>query len=1158
LACVKFIIFARIIIERTGFYFFTPLKHAKIRNKFALGGNQKKQRETKERHMLTTKILANILVLLTTFGGSAFAAPSIRQIGNIGTSSNSSVKPLPVASNQARAATPMMQKMSSSVVNTAKSATTSATPLYSTEQNRLVVKPLSGGKTNSINLKPTNNVSNTLLLHLDQEVQGIHDTMATLATQGQVNSAVNTAKSEMQDAIDTATEKMVTFGEGGNLNEKIANTATIASIQSELGDKMTEEDVEGIVSDATVGMITSGQSFNNELASTSLYNTVNNETTGLVAKTNALNNVINNESTGLVAKTQALDNTINNTSTGLVAKTQALDNTINNTSTGLLAKTAALDETINNTSTGLVAKTAAIESAFDKDTNGTIKNVKPDFVPSGIPMEKVSGLTGDTGLVAKTNALSDTINNESTGLVAKTNALSNTINNETTGLIAKTNALTTKTSTLEDKFNKDPESGQITTLKETIIPTEIARKNYINTTLDNMEFSVNSDTQKVVYKVTDQAGWKDLTDVSTFGGTQGKSAYQSWLDQGNTGNEGAFIASLKGEDGKTPDFTVEDGVLKYKTDKNDSNETFKTLATVKGKSAYESWKDDGNTGSESEFVAALKGANGKSAYESWKEQGNSGDESEFVAALKGANGKSAYESWKEQGNSGDESEFVAALKGANGKSAYESWKDDGNTGSESEFVAALKGANGKSAYESWKDDGNTGSESEFVAALKGEDGKTPAFTVEDGVLKYKTDKNDSNETFKTLATVKGKSAYESWKDDGNTGSESEFVAALKGANGKSAYESWKEQGNSGSESEFVAALKGKSAYESWKDDGNTGSESEFVAALKGASGKSAYESWKEQGNSGDESEFVASLKGANGKSAYESWKEQGNSGDESEFVAALKGANGKSAYESWKDDGNTGSESEFVASLQGSTCGVTKQEDTETVSGVRQTTVTFINSCTNQAIGNSIVVKDGVDGADAEISEEDITRLKLVTVNEDGVIDAVKIPALNYQAPINDLETIRGNASTGAGLSGAVSTLQGKFDTNGNLKTDNLVLPDTVITTTTPKYQALMNNVNSSGQITSTAALPAAVVTSGTDGNIGTVLAANNVVTGGRTGNFATLLDNSSLASTVSDLENSVSDNGDLVDSLIDALVQGNYITRTGNSISIKTIAVEK
>ena len=848
MACVKFIIFARIIIERTGFYFFTPLKHAKIRNKFALGGNQKKQRETKERHMLTTKILANILVLLTTFGGSAFAAPSIRQIGNIGTSSNSSVKPLPVASNQARAATPMMQKMSSSVVNTAKSATTSATPLYSTEQNRLVVKPLSGGKTNSINLKPTNNVSNTLLLHLDQEVQGIHDTMATLATQGQVNSAVNTAKSEMQDAIDTATEKMVTFGEGGNLNEKIANTATIASIQSELGDKMTEEDVEGIVSDATVGMITSGQSFNNELASTSLYNTVNNETTGLVAKTNALNNVINNESTGLVAKTQALDNTINNTSTGLVAKTQALDNTINNTSTGLLAKTAALDETINNTSTGLVAKTAAIESAFDKDTNGTIKNVKPDFVPSGIPMEKVSGLTGDTGLVAKTNALSDTINNESTGLVAKTNALSNTINNETTGLIAKTNALTTKTSTLEDKFNKDPESGQITTLKETIIPTEIARKNYINTTLDNMEFSVNSDTQKVVYKVTDQAGWKDLTDVSTFGGTQGKSAYQSWLDQGNTGNEGAFIASLKGEDGKTPDFTVEDGVLKYKTDKNDSNETFKTLATVKG----------------------------------------------------------------------------------------------------------------------------------------------------------------------------------------------------------------------------------------------------------------------------------------------------------------------KSAYESWKDDGNTGSESEFVASLQGSTCGVTKQEDTETVSGVRQTTVTFINSCTNQAIGNSIVVKDGVDGADAEISEEDITRLKLVTVNEDGVIDAVKIPALNYQAPINDLETIRGNASTGAGLSGAVSTLQGKFDTNGNLKTDNLVLPDTVITTTTPKYQALMNNVNSSGQITSTAALPAAVVTSGTDGNIGTVLAANNVVTGGRTGNFATLLDNSSLASTVSDLENSVSDNGDLVDSLIDALVQGNYITRTGNSISIKTIAVEK
>lgn len=43
---------------------------------------------------------------------------------------------------------------------------------------------------------------------------------------------------------------------------------------------------------------------------------------------------------------------------------------------------------------------------------------------------------------------------------------------------------------------------------------------------------------------------EDLQDVpAPTNGNDGKSAYQIWLDAGNTGDEAAFLASLKGEAG---------------------------------------------------------------------------------------------------------------------------------------------------------------------------------------------------------------------------------------------------------------------------------------------------------------------------------------------------------------------------------------------------------------------------------------------------------------------------------------------------------------------------------------------------------------------------------------------------------------------------------
>ena len=60
----------------------------------------------------------------------------------------------------------------------------------------------------------------------------------------------------------------------------------------------------------------------------------------------------------------------------------------------------------------------------------------------------------------------------------------------------------------------------------------------------------------------------------------------------------------------------------------------------------------------------------------------------------------------------------------------------------------------------------------------------------------------------------GKSAYEIWLDAGNTGTEDDFLAWLKGA-----------QGDQGAE--------GKSAYQIWLDAGNTGTEEDFLSWLQG-------------------------------------------------------------------------------------------------------------------------------------------------------------------------------------------------------------------------------------------------------------------------------------------------------------------------------------
>jgi len=84
-------------------------------------------------------------------------------------------------------------------------------------------------------------------------------------------------------------------------------------------------------------------------------------------------------------------------------------------------------------------------------------------------------------------------------------------------------------------------------------------------------------------------------------GDPGESAYQIWLDAGNQGTEEDFLASLKGPKGDTG-ATGADGATGATGAPGPQGDP--------GKSAYQIWLDEGNSGTEEEFLESLKGPKG--------------------------------------------------------------------------------------------------------------------------------------------------------------------------------------------------------------------------------------------------------------------------------------------------------------------------------------------------------------------------------------------------------------------------------------------------------------------------------------------------------------------------------------------------------------------
>lgn len=250
----------------------------------------------------------------------------------------------------------------------------------------------------------------------------------------------------------------------------------------------------------------------------------------------------------------------------------------------------------------------------------------------------------------------------------------------------------------------------------------------------------------------------------------GKSAYEIWLEAGNTGTSADFLESLIGEAGKSAyeiwlaignEGTVVDFIDAIRGPKGDV-----------GDSAYQVWLREGNTGDMDEYFEFLRG---ESAYETWLRLGHKGTESDFMEALEG---QSAFEIWRDNIGGQDASldDYFNYFKGKDGKDSYQLWLEAGNSGSITDFLNSLVG---KSAYEIWLDLGNRGTQADFIKSLEGEDGKD-GVNGRDGV--------DGKDGKNGRDGVDGKDGR-----DGTNGRDG--VDGEDGEDGKSAFELWKEETN---------------------------------------------------------------------------------------------------------------------------------------------------------------------------------------------------------------------------------------------------------------------------------------------------------------------------------------------------------------------------
>ena len=347
---------------------------------------------------------------------------------------------------------------------------------------------------------------------------------------------------------------------------------------------------------------------------------------------------------------------------------------------------------------------------------------------------------------------------------------------------------------------------------------------------------------KKMDEVNFEATWRNLVDNLSFDDDTGVSF---GIKESHFDNNGNTIVT----------FTDNSQIVINGGKKGDNG-----LQGPQGESAYQVAVAAGYVGSESEWLASLKGEKG--------DQGPKGDPGEQgLQGPKGGHGEQGI-----QGPKGDPGEQgIQGPKGDPGESAYQVAVNNGFVGTEDEWLASLKGekgdqgpkgdpgeqgADGKSAYQLAVDSGFVGSESDWLTSLKGEKGDQgpKGDPGEQGIQGPKGNPgeqgiqgpkgNPGEQGIQGPKGDPGKSAYQLAVDVGYGGSESEWLTSLKGEQGiqgpKGNPGEQGERGEQGLKGDTgdpgAQGPEGKSAYQVAVDDGFVGSESDWLASLKGEKG----------------------------------------------------------------------------------------------------------------------------------------------------------------------------------------------------------------------------------------------------------------------------------------------------------------------------------
>lgn len=355
----------------------------------------------------------------------------------------------------------------------------------------------------------------------------------------------------------------------------------------------------------------------------------------------------------------------------------------------------------------------------------------------------------------------------------------------------------------------------------------------------------------------------------------GKSAYQLWLDEGNKGTEQDFLASLKGE-------------------KGDAGKTGETgQAGQPGLSAYQLAVNAGFKGTEAEWLDYLrKGPQGP--------QGTPGKD--------GKDGQSAYQIWLNNGHEGTETDFLNSLIGQRGEQGPQGEPGkNGQDGAQGPAGAPGRdGQNGKDGVTPTLKIGAIASvDPDQPAKAELIDNKDNSYTLNLTLPRgVKGETGGINQVVKpelTIGTVTTVNSNDQASASLTKTSETSYAINLNIPAGKAG-----EQGPQGEPGKPGADGKNGADGQPGRDGKN------------GADGKSAYDLAVQEGFKGDLRAWLDSLKGqpgkdatgkpgADGKSAYQIWLDRGNKGDEQAFLNSLKGATGAPGKDAVGKDGRRGS-----------------------------------------------------------------------------------------------------------------------------------------------------------------------------------------------------------------------------------------------------------